>query len=210
MHTCQGKQNKWVISYILQRLLFIPYAPGVLYVKLDWLWNTSKKAWRPGSGRIATILRFSNCSIFSQKKKKRSLRRTIVKMEWWLHAYEHWLLLQKTHVGSQHPQGTAPSVVRVLKAPTPTNGLHRLHMSVVHLQKSEQNGYTHKAFFKAPLNLQWWSLKIFFIFKIANLIHIIFPNQISQFTADWSGSVRMWRRVPDIHRAIATDKQSFS
>lgn len=48
-------------------------------------------------------------------------------MEWWLHAYEHWLLLQKTHVGSQHSQGTASSVAPVLKAPTPTNGLHRLH-----------------------------------------------------------------------------------
>lgn len=209
MRTCQGKQNKWVISYILQRLLFIPYAPGVLYVKLDRLWNTSKKAWRPGSGRIATILRFSNCSIFSQKEKKKK----IIKKD---HCEDGmvapclWALAALAEDTCRFPAPPGYSTICSLKAPTPTNGLHRLHMSVVHLQKSEQNGHTHKAFFKAPLNLQWWSLKIFFIFKIANLIHIILPNQISQFTADWSGSVRMWRRVPDIHRAIETDKQSFS
>lgn len=75
-------------------------------------------------------------------------------MEWWLRAYEHWLLLQRTHGGSQHPHGTVSSVGPILKAPAPYNGLHRLHMSVVRLHKCKQNGYTHKSFFKAPLNRQ--------------------------------------------------------
>lgn len=69
-------------------------------------------------------------------------------MEWWLGACKHWLLLQRTHVGSQHPHGTASSVVPAPKAPAPTNGLHRLHMSVAQLHKCKQNGYTQKAILK--------------------------------------------------------------
>lgn len=71
-----------------------------------------------------------------------------------------WALAALAEDTCRFPAPPGYSTICSLKAPTPTNGLHRLHMSVVHLQKSKQNGYTHKAFFKSPLNLQWWSLKI--------------------------------------------------